>query len=195
MPAQPTPRQKQILDFIARSVEERGFPPALREIAGRFELSLGAVQDRFAALEAKGFLKRERGQARGLALAAKAALGLPILGQVPAGTPIEAIEDVEGRLTLDKSLARNADYLLRVKGHSMLPELVPGDMVMVRRAPDADSGALVIAHVDGAEATVKRLRRNGRRAWLQPANPDYPPITAPFTVIGKVVGLIRSYGA
>ena len=190
-----TRKQKRILDHIAQSLSERGLCPTLREIGRRFGVSVGTVQDQVAALESKGHLRREKGSARGLILAAQAGLPqLPLLGQVPAGSPAEALESAEERFGLDSSLARRADYLLRVKGDSMAPEILEGDLVLVKQAPEAEDGALVIAHVGEDEATVKRLRRKAGRAWLEPANPAYRPITREFKVVGLVVGLVRGYG-
>jgi repressor LexA len=214
MTNQPTQKQKQILDFIARVQEDVGWPPALREIAREFRISLGAVQDRVAALEAKGFLSREKGQARGLALAAKSALSyqIPILGRVGAGSGMIAQEYVEGHLHF-KDFLLGTDFLLRVKGDSMIDEgILEGDLVQVRRQPMADDGDIVVALV-GEEGVVKRLRRTGRayrahnsaqycasgaqpyaRYELESANAKYRPITMDFQVIGKVVGLVRNYG-
>jgi len=198
MNADLTPKQRQILDFIARRLEEQGGPPTFREIAGRFGLSLGAAQDRVAALAAKGAIRREAGKARGILLAAKAPLSsgfsLPVLGQVPAGAPVEAVENMEERLSLDKSLAGKADFILRVKGESMEPEILDADMVLVRQAAFAESGEVVVARVGEDEATVKRLRRRGRSVFLEAANPKHPPIKREFRIIGKVVGLLRRYG-
>ena len=147
----------------------------------------------------RSFLRRERGLARGLALAGAAAralgAGLPVLGRVPAGPPSEAMESAEERLSLDRSVARGADYVLRVKGDSMEPEIQEGDLVLVKQAADADDGEVVVAHVgaEAGEATVKRLRGKGRSPILEAANPKYAPIPGPFTVVGRVVGLVRTY--
>jgi len=184
-----TDRQKTLLDFIARRSRETGVPPSLREIAAHFSITAGGLQKQVRALLAKGALKRLKDRiARGLQVVEEA--GLPVLGRVPAGPPSEALEDAEGRLDLREL---KADYLLRVKGESMAPELKPGDLVLVVQAPDAQDGDLVIAHVDGAEATLKRLRRRGGKAWLEAANPAYPPGRKPFRGGGKVVGLLRDY--
>ncbi|MFH2204354.1 MAG: transcriptional repressor LexA [Elusimicrobiota bacterium] len=194
-----TGRQRSILDFIAKSVREAGVTPTLREIARHFSVTAGGVQKQIRALEAKGVLRRTPGAARGLRVAARRETDmpprLPVLGFVPAGVPAEAIENVEGYLSLDSAVAKNADYLLRIKGDSMADEFLPGDLVFVRQTATADNGDAVIARVEGDEATVKRLRRSGRESWLEPANPRYPPLRdKPFAIIGKVVGLVRSYG-
>lgn len=194
-----TRRQSQALDFIARHIEDRGYPPSVREVASRLSVAIGTAQDHIAALEAKGVLRRDGDAARALqvvaARGAPAASHLPLLGRVPAGTPVEALENLENHVSVDRDLARGADYALRVKGDSMTPEVLEGDLVLVKQAAEASNGDLVIAFVrEEGEATVKRLRRRGREAWLEPANPRHRPIKASFRVIGKVTGLLRGYG-
>lgn len=193
-----SPKQKEVFDFIRESLEESSRPPTLRELAKRLGVGVSTVQDHVAALESKGFVKREQGQSRSFSLTNRAGaahgLSLPLLGAVPAGAPREAIENADERFSLDRSVAAKADYVLRVKGDSMEPEILDGDLVLVKKAEAAESGEIVVAHVADAEATVKRLRRRGRSVFLEPANPKYDPITKAFRVIGKVVGMVRSYG-
>ena len=193
-----TRKQSRILEFIAENVDW-GCPPTLQEIAERFKLGLSTVQGHVAALEAKGALERRKDKARGFRIVGRPAPGaqlrLPLLGRVPAGPPSEAMENAEDYLSLDKSVAGKADYLLKVKGDSMAPGILDGDLVLVRQAPDADNGEIVIAFVgDDAEATLKRLRCHGRKAWLEADNPRYKPIrTRPIRVVGRVMGLVRTY--
>ena len=105
---------------------------------------------------------------------------------------MEAIENVEKHLLLDQTLAKGADFVLRVTGDSMAPDILDGDLVLVRQAADADSGASVVAHIGDAEATVKRLRKANGQVWLEAVNPEYPPIRSrSLKVIGRVVGLLR----
>lgn len=192
-----TAKQQRIKDFIAHCIQ-RGSHPTLREICGHFQLALGTVQDHVAALEAKGVVKRDRKRSRGLSLvgATPAPLErrLPILGQIPAGVPIEAIENPDDTVQLDQALAGKADYLLRVKGDSMEPEIYAGDLVLVRQRAFADDGEIVVAQVGDDDATLKRLRRTAREAWLEAANPRYGPIRENFQIAGKIVGLVRRYG-
>jgi repressor LexA len=190
MPEALTDRQKTILDFIARRSRETGVPPSLREIAAHFSITAGGLQKQIRALLAKGALRRLKSRiARGLQVVAE--IGLPILGRVPAGPPAEAVEDIEGRMDLGRAL--QADYLLRVKGESMFPEIAEGDLVMVRQASAAEDGEIVIARVGEDEATLKRLRRRGGKAWLEAANPAFKPVRGAFKVVGRVVGLVRDY--
>lgn len=198
MPKALTPKQQRIHDFIVHCIEQRGWHPTLREIGKHVGISLGTVQDHIAALEAKGVLKRDRNRSRGLRVVgmptASMEKRLPVLGQVPAGIPIEAIENQDDAIHLDKAIAGKADYLLRVKGDSMEPEIYPGDLVLVRQTATADDGEIIVARVGDDDATLKRLRRSGPTAWLEAANPKYPPIEEDFEVAGKVVGLVRRYG-
>lgn len=192
-----TRRQRSILDFIAGRARERGLPPTLREIAAHFSVTVGGLQRQLQALETKGALERLKGLARGLRVAPAflppEGLRLPIVGRVPAGPPSEAFEEAEGRLEFGRSPFGRADYALRVRGESMSPELAEGDLVLVRRCADAADGELVVAHDAEGEATVKRLRRRGGRAWLEAVNPAFAPPRRPFRVVGKVVGLVRRY--
>ena len=193
-----TERQKEIYGFIVRQIEKSGIPPTVREIAKHFGVFPKAVQDHIAALERKGVLRRAKDTARGLLLGARklaeAQVRLPILGRVSAGIPLEAIAEVEDYLAVDEAIAKRANFVLRVKGDSMSPELADGDMVLVQNTSVAEDRAIVVAAVDDGEATVKRLRRVGREIFLEPINPAYPLIRGRrITVVGKVTSLIRTY--
>ncbi len=193
-----TERQKQILGFISHFTDSAGWPPTLKEIAGHFGVFISTIQDHVAALERKGALKREKDMARGFRVLSKpdrrSKEGLPILGSVPAGVPAEALENPEERLSLDGTLAKDADFFLRIKGDSMEPELLDGDLVIVRKVQTAEDGDLVVARIDQGDATAKRFRRTSREVWLEPANAKYKPIREkPFTIIGRIVGMARAY--
>lgn len=195
MTAPLTPAQRRVLDYIAHQAREVGVPPTVREIARRFGVSIGAVQDHLAALVRKGALRRLKDRARGLALAARAeaAARLPILGRVPAGQPLEALGPGDESLPVSGEIARGANFILRAKGDSMAPKLEDGDLLLVRLQEEAVDGDVVIAYVgDDAEATVKRFRRRNKRVYLEADNPRYAPILKPFRVAGKVTGLIRT---
>jgi repressor LexA len=193
-----TDRQRQILDYIGEASREHGVPPSYREIAKHFGITAGGLQKQIKALEEKGALKRpQERSARSLQVVgqeASNAVTLPILGRVRAGGPMEAIENHEGSLSLDPVLARGAEFLLKIRGDSMEPDMVEGDLALVRPAREAQSGEPVIAYTEDGEATVKRFRRQGGEVWLEAANERYQPIRTPFKIVGKVVGLLRSYG-
>jgi repressor LexA len=193
-----TDRQTQIYQFIQKQIQASGFPPTVREIARHFRVFPKAVQDHIAALEKKGALKRVRDRARGLVLetsrVVREKFRVPILGRVPAGLPLEAIADVEDYLAVDEAMAKRANFALRVKGDSMAPQIMNGDMVLVKSAPVAENGEIVVATVDDGEATVKRFRRRGREVLLEPVNPAYPVIRAPeIKIVGVVTSLIRTF--
>lgn len=195
-----TPRQEAILRFIAQTARENGLPPSLREIARHFKATAGGLQKQLRALEAKGVLRRLKGRiARGLQVVAPRSSGeevlLPVLGRVRAGLPVEAVENVEEHVSLGRALAGRADYLLRVRGDSMAPGILEGDLLLVRRASGAESGEIVVAHLEEDEATVKRLRRGAGRAWLEADNPLFASLWGkPFKIVGRVRGLLRRYG-
>lgn len=199
------------MGIIEHEIAENGRPPSLREIGHAIGVqAVGTVQEHVSALIKKGFLHRDPGLSRGLRPSHHSASGLqvPILGQVPAGHPIEAIEDRQGALSISlagpsaagKSL-KNAGsmtgvYALRVKGESMIGAgILDGDYVVVKQQDDARDGEIVVALVDG-EATVKTLeRRAGGKARLLPANPRFHPIDLGEgdTIQGKVIGVQRFY--
>lgn len=200
MPTNPQlpPRQAQVLRLIRESLEKRGYPPSLRELAAGLEVSgTRAIEKHVQALERKGLLRR-RGGARSIELLGRPAGGrkVPILGRVAAGRPILAEENREGELALDPSLARWDDcFLLRVRGDSMIgAAILDGDLVLVRPQKAAEDGEIVVAMLEG-EATVKRLKLGDGRALLKPENPAYKPLELEGDeasgILGKVVGVIR----
>jgi repressor LexA len=194
-----TARQKAVLALVEKSVERRGYPPSLRELAAGLGVSsTRGVEKHLAALEKKGALRRGEG-ARALELSGRAAgKRVPVLGRVAAGAPLLAEENVEEHVTVDPALARHeGGFLLRVKGESMRDAgMLDGDLVLVRPQKDAENGDIVVALV-GEEATVKRLYKKKDRLELRPENPSFRPLLIgpgePHAVLGKVVGLIRTY--
>jgi len=188
-----TEKQQLIYHFIQTTVEERQVPPSLREIGRHLDLSVGTVQDQVEAIRRKGYLEKENTVARGLKLPIQAQ-EVPILGRVHAGPLHAAIEDVEGHLPVGKTLTVSQHFALRVRGDSMIEAgIFEGDTVIVRAQQVANPGEIVVARVDD-EATIKKFRKNGQDAWLEPANPDYEPIkNTPFEIVGVVVELRRTY--
>ncbi len=197
-----TARQREVLDFIARWVDEKGFPPTLQEIAEKFRLSsVNAVRDHLRALERKGYLRRRAGASRSLTLepAARVPAGHPIVGTVPAGTPVLGEENFEGYLDLNEYFGRGeGTFLLRVRGESMIGAGIhDGDIVAVQYRKDVGRGEIGVVFIDG-EATVKRIfpEKGGWR--LQPENPAMEPVHVrpgkeEFTIAGKVIGVIRRF--
>lgn len=195
-----TPKQKQVLDFIAQHIESQGFAPSQQEIAGAFGFrSLGTVQNYLVRLERAGLLVRDWNGRRSLRLAAVAEQGmqLPLVGTVAAGKPIEAIETADTIDVPPAMVGTGEHFVLHVAGDSMIEDgILDGDYVVVRKQATAENGQTVVALLDN-EATVKRLHRHGQTIELHPANQNMQPITVntevPFGIAGVVVGVIRHY--
>lgn len=197
-----TQKQGEVLRYIAEVVRQQGYPPTLREIGERFGISSSnAVRAHLRALEKKGYIRRRARTSRGIELlipeasgpAAGEGIEVPVVGRVPAGEPLLAIENIERILLLDQTLARGEGcFALRVTGDSMVEDgILEGDYVLVRPQPTANNGEVVVALVEG-EATVKRFYRETDRVRLQPANVRLGPIFAhEVQIVGRVVALVR----
>ena len=203
-----TGRQQEIWNFLIEYVGRHGYPPTVREIGESVGLaSPSTVHAHLANLERAGYLKRDPTKPRALELLRDRApevapavevQRLPLVGQIAAGGPILAEENIEDEIGVPEPLGRNADFLLRVRGDSMVNAgILDGDIVVVRRQQDARNGEIVAALVgddEGAnEATVKRFFRDGARVRLQPENDALEPMYPEYVqVLGKVVGVFRS---
>lgn len=195
-----TPKQQQIFDFILKSLRNYGTIPSVREIASAFGFSsTNAVNCHLEALTKKGYINRRYGTARNIEIAPDYLYperGLPIIGRVAAGTPIDAIENLEGYLDLDQIYEHGSHYALRIAGDSMIEAgLWDGDYAIVRHQPSVETGEIGVAIIDD-EATVKRFNwlANGT-LQLIPENEAYEPFMvdtdSDFRVGGKVVGMHR----
>ncbi|MGW4960695.1 transcriptional repressor LexA [Nonomuraea sp. NPDC004186] len=199
------PRQQRILAMIRDWVVRYGYPPGTREIGHAVGLrSSSSVSKHLKSLEEKGFLRRGATMTRPidvrLFLRASApepagdVVSVPVVGDIAAGTPILADEHVDDTLTLPRDLTgRGTVFALRVRGDSMIDAAIcDGDMVVVRQQPEAHSGQIVAAMIDG-EATVKVFRRRGGHVLLEPRNPAYDVIDGDGAVVlGIVVSVLRS---
>ncbi|PKO44206.1 MAG: repressor LexA [Betaproteobacteria bacterium HGW-Betaproteobacteria-4] len=191
-----TPRQQEILDFIKSTLEVLGAPPTRMEISSAFGFaSPNAAEDHLKALAKKGAITLEPGSARGIRLVEQ--LGLPLIGSVAAGSPILAVENVQGRYAFDAGMfSPKADFLLKVRGTSMIDiGMYDGDLLAVHKTNQARDGQIVVARID-EEVTVKRLERSGGQIRLIAENPDFQPIIVnpeevEFAIEGIAVGLIR----
>jgi len=191
-----TLRQQEILDFIKNSLETLGAPPTRMEISSAFGFaSPNAAEDHLKALAKKGAIVLEPGSARGIRLVEQ--LGLPLIGSVAAGSPILAVENVQGRYALDAGLfSPRADFLLKVRGLSMIDAgIIDGDLLAVHKTSQARDGQIVVARLD-EEVTVKRLESRNGQVRLIAENPDFAPIVVnqeavEFAIEGIAVGLIR----
>ena len=193
-----TARQSQVLDFIKQHIKDEGIAPTRSEIA----LAMGfrsktAAVDHLKALQKKGFVHLHSERSRGIKVLVdeEEDEGLPIIGSVAAGVPIEAIENIEKRVPVPKNLFRDKPtYLLRVKGDSMTDAgILDGDLIAVQKTAKAREGQIVVARIDD-EVTVKRLTMKKSGPVLMPENSAYKPImVAPEDLVieGVFVGLIR----
>lgn len=200
-----TARQQEILDFIEQVISTTGYPPSIRQIGEALNISsTNGVRAHLKALEKKEYIHRSLRTSRGIAMldqvkrvvsaASQEAIAVPILGRVTAGEPILAVENYDGHLSLDPSLAKNDDvFALRVEGDSMIDAgILDGDYVLVRPQDTARNGDIVVALIED-EVTIKRFYKEATGIRLQPENTRLEPIRVPnVNICGKVTGLIRT---
>ena len=197
-----TERQKEIFDFIRETVAASGMPPTVAEITAAMGVSsTNGIRGHLQALARKGAIELIPNASRGIRLldmgGDEEPSGLPIVGQVAAGSPILAQEHIEDYCHVDASTFKpSANYLLRVKGESMRDiGIFDGDLLAVHRASNANNGEIVVARIDD-EVTVKRLKIKGHMAYLQPENPEFNVIKVnmkkqPLDIEGIAVGVLR----
>jgi repressor LexA len=198
-----TRRQKEILDFLSRHIEKKGYAPTIEEIGEHFGLSsLATVHKHLTNLQDKGLIKRAWNRSRALELlptqVSVQAVELPRLGRVAAGSPIQAVQATETIFVPEDMVGRRETYVLQVKGDSMIDEQIrDGDYVIVNSRNTAQNGEMVVALVHGDSATVKMYyRERDGRVRLQPANVTMAPMmfgSDEVMVQGVVVGVIRRY--
>jgi repressor LexA len=195
-----TPRQAQVLEMIQDFIDESGMPPTRAEIARELGFkSANAAEEHLRALQRKGVLDLLPGASRGIQLkdSLREQMGLPLVGQVAAGSPILAQEHIEAHYRVDPAFFNpKPHYLLRVSGMSMKNAgILDGDLVAVHRTPEVRSRQIIVARLDD-EVTVKRYRQNGSVVSLLPENEDFEPIVVDLkkqslVIEGVVVGVIR----
>jgi repressor LexA len=203
-------RRQRIIEYIAASVRQSGYPPSIREIAAAVGLaSTSAVHHHLSALERDGLIERDATQSRALRLTPAAQVGgpgdepragrptgrtFPILGEIAAGGPIEAYQDPSETISIpDMINTSGSTYVLRVRGDSMVDaHIMDGDLVVIREQQTARDGDIVVAQVQENAVTLKRFFRERNRVRLQPANPRYEPqYYDDVRIQGKLVGVIR----
>ncbi len=195
--AELTKRQQAIYDYLKDKIMNRGYGPTVREIGSHFGIrSPNGVMCHLKALERKGLITRESYMSRAIQLADHPQLqrtSLRLAGQIAAGTPVLAVEEDE-RVDF-APLFDEEKFCLRVRGDSMIEDqIADGDYVVVRRSQTARDGDIVVALVDGSEATLKRFYREKNRIRLEPANSSMSPIySRNVEVLGLVEGVIRQY--
>lgn len=200
-----TERQRRILEVIRETVSERGYPPSVREIGEAVGLhSPSSVHAQLAGLAEKGFLTKDASRPRAIRVTGEAGRAestpaakvreVPLVGQIAAGAPLLAEQNIEGVLAVPEDFTgKGTLFALKVRGDSMIDAgILDGDTVIVREQPAAEDGEIVAALVGEEEATVKRLSRKGGKVRLLAENPAYGPIEAEeVRVLGKVVAVMR----
>jgi repressor LexA len=198
-----TERQTKILDYIRYVTRVRSYPPSVREIGEAVGLSSSStVHNHLNQLERRGLIHRDPSKSRTVQLVQDAgidtqrrnAVSVPVVGNVAAGAPILAEQNIEEHILLSPDLAQEGFFLLRVRGDSMINVgILNGDLVLVRPQQEAPNGTIVVALVDG-EATVKRFERGNGHVKLVAENPAYEPIvTTNVSLVGVVRGVIRMF--
>jgi repressor LexA len=203
-----TKRQRQIYDFISDFVQKNGYSPSFEEIGGGMGLnSLATVHKHITNLEKKGLLTRDYNRSRSIdllppkgrlkqSMAVNTTMVLPLLGRIAAGQPIEAVANPE-TISLADFVRSKEVFVLEVRGDSMQDEhIMDGDYVLVEKAKTAHNGDIVVALVDGTDATLKRFFHEGENIRLQPSNATMKPIMVPagsVQIQGRVIGVLRKY--
>lgn len=195
-------KQQEILDYIKSEILNRGFPPAVRDICEAVKLkSTSSVHSHLETLEKNGYIRRDPSKPRAIEiiddnfnLVRREVVNVPILGQVAAGQPLLAVENVENYFPIPSEYMPNAEtFMLNVKGDSMIEAgVLDGDKVIVEKCPTARNGDMVVALVDDS-ATVKTFYKEDGHYRLQPENADMDPIivNGEVQVLGKVIGVLR----
>jgi repressor LexA len=200
-------RQQEILEYIIKETQMKGYPPSVREIGEAVGLSSSSsVHAHLEKLQQLGYIRRDPTKPRAIEilkptldsteLFSPEVLPVPVLGRVTAGEPILAVENIEEYYPLPKDFTSYRDlFILKIKGDSMINAgIFDRDLVVVHKTSTANNGEIVVALLDNGEATVKRFFREAGRYRLQPENPVYSPIyTENLAVLGKVIGLIRKF--
>jgi len=197
-----TERQKEVLSFIAEYLKKNSYPPAIREIADNFSISVKGAHDHIIALRKKGFLKQADKRSRTMGLThslqedSEEWVEVPLLGSVAAGAPILAEENFDGNIMLHRSLLKkNKKYFaLKVKGDSMSGAgILEGDTAIIEKQSIVHNGEIAVAVIDEA-ATLKRFFRESSRIRLQAENPAYKPIYSQHVrILGRLHTIIRNY--
>jgi repressor LexA len=203
-----TKRQRQIYDFISEFVQKNGYSPSFDEIREGMDLnSLATVHKHITNLEKKGLLTRDYNRSRSIdllppkgrlkqAMSVNTTMVLPLMGKIAAGQPIEAMENPE-TISLADFVRSKEVFVLEVRGESMQDEhILNGDYVLVEKAKTAHNGDIVVALVEGTDATLKRFYRDGDNIRLQPSNAAMKPIIVPAASVqlqGRVIGVLRKY--
>lgn len=190
----------QILEFIKKQQESRGFPPTVREICSHIGLtSTATVHARLRKLEEHGLIVKEGAKNRSIKVVSdskESFTEVPVYGKITAGVPITAVEDISGSFPVPSSLTANKDvFMLKVEGESMInAAILDGDMIIVQKQSTADNGDIVVALINSEDATVKTFYKEDNHFRLQPENDTMEPIIVDeVEILGKVVGVFRTF--
>lgn len=196
-----TDKQQNILLFIIESIKESGYPPTVREIGDKFNITVKGAYDHVKAIEKKGYIRTEQNKSRAIVVLGQNdvplsdGVSIPLLGQIAAGIPILADENIEDYLSFPKAMFSNGLFFaLRVKGDSMVDGgIYDGDIAIIKQQKTANNGEIVAALID-EEATLKKYKVTGNKIHLVPENPAYSPIIVDKVIIlGKLSALFRNY--
>jgi repressor LexA len=199
-----TAKQQSVLNFIQEYYSEHGIAPSVREVASALGKSAQAIQQHIESLRAKGFLHHQPQKFRSNLPSASKPFSrtqvtwVPVLGRVAAGAPILAEENIETTVPLSSDWAKDDRvFMLRVKGDSMLEaHIMPDDLAIIRQQPVAENGEVVVARVNGDEATLKKIYFEGSKILLKPENAAYRTMEYPaeaVEIVGKLIGVFRNY--
>jgi repressor LexA len=196
-----TTKQEKVFDFIKGSIKNSGFPPTVREIGDKFNITVKGAYDHVKAIEKKGYIRTEQNKSRAIVILGKDdeipvdAINVPLVGRIAAGSPILAEENIEEYLSFPKSMFRSGEYFaLNVKGDSMIEGgIYDGDIAIIKKQNTANNGDVVAALLSD-EATLKRLKISGNKVQLMPENSAYEPIVAEnVAILGRLIALFRKY--
>jgi len=198
-------KKREILEYLEGVIHDRGYAPTLSEIAKHFNVSsLATIHEHLQYLEKKGFISRSKNDIRSITIIdqsdtsnlEQAAMLLPLVGVIAAGSPIEAQEDIIEKISIPEHMAKESpSYILRVKGDSMIDNFIlDGDYVVVKKNSDIKDGDTVVAVLEDGTATLKEYYKEKNGIRLQPANQNYKPLHVQCADIqGKVIGVLRNY--
>lgn len=198
-----TEKQQTILNFLKESINENGYPPTVREVGDRFNITVKGAYDHLKAIEKKGYIKTEQNKSRAIIIlddealpqAASRGISIPLVGQIAAGTPILAEENIESYLSFPAEMFSKGEFFaLNISGDSMIEGgIFDGDIAIIRKQNTANNGEIVAALIDD-EATLKVFKKNAKTVELVPMNPAYKPIeTRDVAILGKLAGVFRHY--
>jgi repressor LexA len=195
-----TEKQELIFGFIKQEIIQSGYPPTVREIGEKFNITVKGAYDHIKAIEKKGFIRTEQNKSRAIvindnSISAGDTICVPLLGRIAAGMPILAQENIEEYLSFPKAMMGNGNFFaLEVKGDSMIGAgIFDGDIAIIKQQTTANNGEIVAALIED-EATLKRFKLQNGKAYLIPENQLYKPIISEqVTILGKLSAVFRAY--